>query len=273
MKDYVKTIFLLGTLSVLVVLLGSLLGGREGLYFAFGISLLINFIAYFFSDKIALRSSGAKPLSKSSAPEIHNLVENLAAKMNIPKPKVHVIPSNQANAFATGRNPQNASIALTQGIMQTLNNSELEGVIAHELAHIKNRDVLIATVAAVLASSVTFISRMGLFSGDRNRSGGLAIIIALLAPLAAIIIQLAVSRTREFEADETGARSSGRPEALATALEKIHSSARARPMAEVNPAFSPLYIANPLGAVGTGFSRLFSTHPPVAERVAKLKKL
>ena len=276
MGDYIKTIGLLSVLSIILVLVGGAVGGEQGLWIAFIFSLIMNGVAYFFSDKIALKSSGAKPLSKEQAPEIYAMVKELSKKMNMPMPALYRIPTNQANAFATGRNPKNASVAVTDGLVSRLNKEELKGVLAHELAHVKNRDILIASVAAVLASTITFVARMGMYGGfgsnrDNRGSGGLGILLALLAPLAGILIQMAISREREYEADETGASSVGGGNSLASALIKIHESTRSNPM-DVNPAFSSLYISNPLGKLG-GLSTLFSTHPPVEKRVSRLKNI
>jgi heat shock protein HtpX len=275
MKNIFKTIFLLSILSILFVLIGSLLGGREGLYLGFSIALAINAISYFFSDKIALKSSGAKPLLKKEALDIYKMVEDLSKKMKLPMPKIFIIPSNQANAFATGRNPKNSSIAITNGLTKILSKDELEAVIAHELGHIKNRDVLIATVVAVLASSIVFVSRMGLWGGsdEKDRAGGLGIIIALLAPFAAMLIQLAISRAREYEADKESAFSLENSKPLSIALRKIHESVSRDPMLKINPAFSSLYIANPIKKTSSKFSNLFSTHPPVEERIKRLNAL
>lgn len=273
MQDYLKTTLLLGSLSILIVLLGGYLGGQDGVMVAFVFSLVLNVGMYFFSDKIALAASGAKPLSPSESPETHQLVRELAHKLKMPMPKLFKIPTQQANAFATGRGPGNASVAVTDGILKILTKEELKGVLAHELGHIKNRDILISTIAAVLASTVTMLSHFAYFGGgsdDDNRPAALGIFVALLAPLAGTLIQLAISRNREFEADETGAETLRDGDPLASALLKIHASTKHSPM-RVNPAFSSLYIANPLGGMG-GIVKLFSTHPPVEERVKKLKE-
>lgn len=279
MNSYIKTILLLGILSVLLVTVGGLFGGKSGLYTAFVFSLLMNGGAYFFSDKIALRMSGAKPLSKSEAPEVYEMVGDLATRMKMPMPKLYITPEAQANAFATGRGPSHASVAVTQGLMDLLSKNEVKAVLAHELAHVKNRDILIASVAAVLASTISFVANMALWGGfgrsddeDNNAGGFIAIIAAILVPIAASLIQFAISRHREFGADETGARIMGTGEPLAKALLTIHDSARRAPM-RANPAFSSLYIGNPLGGVGGGMLKLFSTHPPVEERVKRLKEI
>lgn len=279
MGNYVKTILLLGVLSVFLILIGGLIGGRQGIYMAFFFSLLINGGAYFFSDKIALSASGAKPVTQKQSPEFYSIVEKLSKKMQMPMPKLYVTPAPQANAFATGRDPKHASVAVTHGLMELLPKGQIEAVLAHELAHVKNRDILIASIAAVLASAIAFIANMGFYGGFRNddREGGrggagLGIFFALLAPIAATLIQLAISRSREFGADETGARLIGDGDPLAKALVAIHDSAKRRPM-RTNPAFSSLYIGNPLGGLGGGLAKLFSTHPPVEERVERLKKI
>lgn len=270
----VKTILLLSLLTVILITLGGFVGGRDGIMMAFFFSLFLNAGMYFFSDKLALSASGAKPLPKSENPEIYKTVHDLAKQMGIPMPKIYITPSEQANAFATGRSPKNASIAVTNGILKTLSKEELRGVLAHELAHVKNRDILIASIAAVLASSISFISNMALFGGgndDNRSSAGLGIIIALLVPIAAAVLQFAISRQREFSADETGAKIIGDGEPLASALLEIQKSTQ-RNSLKTNPAFSSLYIENPLGSKRS-MMQLFSTHPPVEERVKRLRKI
>lgn len=278
MGNVLKTFLLLGVLSVLLITLGGFFGGRGGLYLAFSFSLLMNGAAYFFSDKLALSMSKAKPLSKSQAPEVYKMVEGLAQEMKMPMPKLYITPAAQANAFATGRSPSHASVAVTSGIMDLLSKEELKAVLAHELGHVKNRDILIASVAAVLASAISFLANMSLWGGfsrdeDNRGAGMLGIVIALLVPIAASIIQMAISRQREFEADATGAKTIGAGEPLASALLKIHESARRAPLVNLNPALSSLYIDNPLGGLGGNLLNLFSTHPPVAERVKRLKQM
>ncbi len=279
MINYIKTILLLGILSVLFITVGGLVGGREGIIFAFIFSLIVNGVAYFFSDRLALAASGAKLLKKSEAPQLYQIIEELTRKMNLPMPKLYIIPAKQANAFATGRDPHHASVAVTEGILDVLTKEELRGVLAHELAHVKNRDILISSIAAVLASSISFIANMSLYGefgrsdDEDNRSAGIiGLIIALLVPLAASIIQLAISRQREFGADETGAKTIGNGKPLANALLAIHDSTRKSPM-RINPAYSSLYIDNPLGGIGGTLLNLFSTHPPVEERVKRLLSL
>ncbi|MBI2430910.1 MAG: zinc metalloprotease HtpX [Candidatus Levybacteria bacterium] len=278
MENYIKTIFLLGVLSVILVTVGGLLGGQQGVYMAFAFAMLMNGVSYFYSDKIALKMSGAKPVSKKDAPALYRSVENLAKKMQIPVPRVYMTPANQANAFATGRDPSHASIAVTSGIMDILTPEELEAVLAHELSHVKNRDILIASIAAVLASAISFLANMSFYGGfgrrdeDNRGSGALGLVLALLVPIAASLIQLAISREREFEADESGAKTMGTGKPLAKALISIHASAKHAPLA-TNPAFSSLYISNPLGGRGGNLLNLFSTHPPVEERVKRLEKI
>lgn len=278
MNSALKTIVLLGILSVIVISLGGLLGGRNGIYLAFGIALLMNGGSYFFSDKIALSMSSAKPLDRATYPQLYVVMEELTQKMGLPMPKLYITPDQQANAFATGRDPQHASVAVTAGILTALSPEELKGVLAHELAHIKNRDVLIATIAAVLASTLSFVANMSLFGGhsddddDVPGRGIVAIIAALLVPIAGLLIQMAISRQREFGADETGAKTIGHGKSLATALVAIHNSARKHPM-QVNPALSSLYIGDPFGGLGGKLLHLLTTHPPVEERVKRLRKI
>lgn len=275
MENILKTIFLLGILSVLFIFIGGFFGGTDGIIIAFGISLLINGGMYFFSDKLALSASGVKPLSKNQYPKLHQVIKELSQKMKIPMPKLYITPSKQANAFATGRDPHHASIAVTEGILSVLSEEQLKGVLAHELSHVKNRDILVASIASVMASAISFIGNMALFGGhdDEDRGGGaFAIIAAILLPIAASLIQLAISRQREFGADASGAKIIGDGKPLAEALLAIHDSTRRQPM-QTNPAFSSLYIESPFGSLGGGLTRLFSTHPPVEERVQRLEKI
>jgi len=275
MESYIKTILLLGVLSAILIFLGRIIGGTGGMYTALILALLMNGASYFFSDKIALSMSGAKPLSKSQNPQLYAMIEALAKKMNLPMPKLYLTPARQANAFATGRDPNHASVAVTQGILDTLSKEELRGVLAHELGHVKNRDILIATIAAVLASAISFIGNMALFQprDDEDSGGGLIILIAaILVPIAASLIQLAVSRQREFGADEAGAKTIGDGDPLADALLAISDSTTRSPM-RTNPAFSSLYIENPFGSKATNLLNLFSTHPPVEERVKRLRAM
>ncbi|HRN96428.1 MAG TPA: zinc metalloprotease HtpX [Candidatus Levybacteria bacterium] len=280
MASLLKTFMLLGLLSILLIFVGGLLGGRQGLYMAFFFSLLMNGGASFFSAKIALAASGAKPLSRSQNPELYQMVEELSHKIKIPMPKLYMTPARQANAFATGRGPGHASVAVTQGILDVLSKDELRGVLAHELAHVKNRDILIASIAAVIASSISFLANMAMWGGlmgnnndeDNPGAGIPGLLIALLVPIAASIIQMAVSRQREYAADETGAKTIGNGKSLANALLAIHDTTRRAPL-HTNPAYSSLYIENPLGGVGNKMMNLFSTHPPVEERVKRLRAM
>lgn len=281
MINILKTIALLGILSVILIFIGGLIGGETGIYMALGISLLINGAMYFYSDKMALAASGAKPLPKSQHPELHEMVKDLAVKMNMPMPKLYITPMQQANAFATGRDPKHASVAVTEGILQVLSKDELRGVLAHELSHVKNRDILVASIAAVFASAISFLANMSLFGGFSSSEDGeegnplagiLGILVAIIIPIAASIIQLAISRQREYGADETGAKTIGSGKSLAQALLAIHDTTRRAP-SDVNPAYSSLYIENPTGGLGNKLMQLFSTHPPVEERVKRLEKI
>lgn len=277
MNSTLKTIFLLGILSVFLIVVGGAIGGRGGLYMAFILSLVINGISYFFSDRIALMASGAKEVTKDQAPELYAMIEDLAQRADIPMPKLYITPAQQANAFATGRDPEHASVAVTQGMLNTLPSDQVRAVLAHEIGHVKNRDILIASVAAVLASSIAFLSRMGLYGGfggssdNRRGAGGFAILLAIFGPIAAMLIQFAISRQREFSADAYGRQLVGDGEPLAQALININESTKRLPMGNMNPAFSSMYIGNPLGKVG-GLTKLFSTHPPVEERVQRLRE-
>ncbi len=273
-----KTFMFMVVLTLIFVLFGSFFG-EGGLIMGLGLAIVLNVFAYWNSDKIAIKMTRSKPLSEKDAPEVHEIVRRLSNKARIPKPDVYLTPSDQPNAFATGRNPQNAAVAVTSGIIRLLNKDELEGVIAHELAHIKNRDTLISTIAAVMAGALAFMARIGrfgmIFGGRRNRSGGGAL-IQLLAfifiPIAALIIRMAISRSREYLADESGARISGNPDGLASALEKMQYHVQGKQM-EVNEAASHMFILNPLSARGGGMSKLFSSHPPTNQRISKLRQL
>lgn len=278
MESYIKTILLLGVLSVILITIGGAIGGESGIYTAFIFAMVLNGVSYFFSDKIALSISRAKPLDTKKYSWLYDMVKDLTTKMKIPMPKLYITPDRQANAFATGRGPGHASVAVTEGILETLKRDELRGVLAHELSHVKNRDVLIATIAAVMASAISFVSNMAMWGGfggndEDNRSAGIfGLLLAILAPIAAGIVQMAVSRQREFGADYTGAKVIGNGNSLADALLAISGSTKRLPM-HTNPAMSSLYIANPLGGIGGGLMRLFSTHPPVEERVKRLREI
>ncbi len=267
----------MGILGLIVILVGGAIGGQNGLATAFIFALAINGGAYFLSDRIALAAAGAKPLTQREAPDIYKMVENLTAKSGIPMPKLFITPDSQANAFATGRNPDHASLALTQGLLNTLSLSEIRGVLSHELSHIKNRDILITSVAAVIASSVSFLANMGFYGGfggnnNRRNSGGFGFLAILLAPIAAMLLQLAVSREREYEADRSGALMLGTSEPLAQALTDIGRSTAVNPT-QLNPALATLYIANPMGGHRGTLVNLFSTHPPLPERINRLRSM
>jgi heat shock protein HtpX len=276
-----KTAVLMATLGGLLVLLGYWFGGATMALIALGIAVVLNFGVYFFSDKIALRSARAVPVQEHELPNVYSIVRSLAQRENMPMPRIYVIESPQPNAFATGRNPKHAAVAVTRGILELMNYQELEGVLAHELSHVKNRDILIATVAATLGAALTFLARIALWGGGGNRrnSGGIGIAITLvawiLAPLAAALIQFAISRSREFQADKSGAEMTGSPLVLASALEKLDAGTSRIPM-QVDPAVSQLFIADPMKAFGKDrkkagtFAKFFSTHPPISERVERL---
>jgi heat shock protein HtpX len=269
--NILKTTLLLTLLTLLLVLAGMYFGGEDGALLAFGIAAVINFTSYFYSDKIALRMYNAQPVTREELPRVYAVVERLAARDGIPMPKVYVIPTDSPNAFATGRNPKHASVAVTHGILGLLSDEELEGVLAHELSHVRNRDILTSSIAATLAGAITILARMALwFGGGRRRGGGIIGVLAmlLLAPLAATLIQLWVSRTREYEADASGAHLTGNPYALARALEKISAVSRQVPLlASANNAH--LFIIAPLLS-GESRASLFSTHPPVQKRIERL---
>jgi heat shock protein HtpX len=279
MSNNIKTVFLLGALTALIVFMGNLIGGRSGMIIAFIIALGMNFFSYWFSDKIVLKMYGAQEVDASQAPELHQIVEELSREAGIPKPKVYIVPSDSPNAFATGRDPQHAVVAVTQGILRLCTPTELKGVLGHETGHIVHRDILIQTVAATLAGAIMIVADMikwgAIFgmgsSQDEDRGGGLALIVmAILAPFAAMLIQMAISRSREYLADDAGAKFSHNPESLARALEKLASGVQAAPM-QATPATEPLFIVNPL--TGGGLMNLFSTHPPIEERIARLRAM
>jgi heat shock protein HtpX len=270
-----KTTFLLTALTLLLLALGQAFGGPRGMTLALVFAVLMNGTAYFFSDKIALASSGAVPISREEAPRLYEVMERLAAKANLPMPKLYLIPQPAPNAFATGRNPSHASVAVTQGLLELMNDDELEGVIAHELSHVRNYDILTSSIAATLAGAITWIARMGFWFGggdNRERGGGLsALLMLILAPLAALLLQLGISRQREYQADASGARMVGYPNGLISALEKLGAYNKRIPM-DVPPSTSALMIVAPLSA-GQIFSSLFSTHPPLADRIAALRSM
>jgi len=270
-----KSTFMLVLLMLLLLLVGERLGGTNGMILAFVISVAMNFTAYFYSDKIALAMYRAQPVTREQLPRAYEVVERLAAKDGIPMPKIYVIPTESPNAFATGRNPQHATVAVTHGILSLLTDEELEGVLAHELGHVKNRDILTSSIVATLAGAITLIARMAYWGelltgrGSRDRNGGAltALAMLILAPFAAMLIQLAISRSREYEADATGAHTTGNPYALARALQKIEDYAKRVPL-QATPSTAHLFIIAPL--LGGTFSGLFSTHPPTKERIRRL---
>lgn len=279
MGNTLKTAFLLTLLTVLLVLIGEHFGGRDGLILGFLFAAGMNFFTYFYSDKLALKMYKAQPVTREELPRAYEVVERMTQRMGIPMPKMYVIPTESPNAFATGRNPKHASVAMTHGILSLLNDEELEGVLAHELGHVQNRDILTSSIAATLAGAITMIARMGYWAslfggggqgGGRQRGGGGlgGLFMLIVAPFAAMLIQLAVSRSREYEADATGAKTTGNPYALASALEKIDAYSKRVPMV-ASPSSAHLFIAQPL--VGGGmFTNLFSTHPPMQKRIERL---
>src|SRR5216110_2490440 len=280
MSNIFKTAMLLAVLTAMLVLIGGAFGGRQGMLVAFVLAALMNLASYWFSDKIVLAMYGARPIDETQAPGLYAIVRRLTTRAGLPMPRVYLIPTETPNAFATGRDPHHSAVAVTEGIMRLLNEDELEGVLAHELAHVKNRDVLISTIAATLAGAITYLAHMAqwaaIFGGrsrDDEEGGGnplVMMLFAVLAPIAAMLVQLAVSRSREFQADASGARLAGRSYGLAKALEKIEVASRLEPL-PANPATAHLYIVNPLS--GQSFARLFSTHPPTEERIARLRAM
>ncbi len=276
----IKTAFLLTALTLLLLFIGEALGGSNGMTIALVFAVLMNGGAYFFSDKIALKSSGAVPISREESPRLYAVMERLAAKANLPMPKLFMIPQAAPNAFATGRNPSHASVAVTQGLMEIMNDDELEGVIAHELSHVRNYDILTSSIAATLAGAVTWMGyagRWGLMlggygGGGRNRSSGIGVLLmAILAPIAAVLLQLGISRQREYQADASGVQMIGHANGLISALEKLGAYNKKIPM-NVPPSTSALMIVQPLSP-GTLFSGLFSTHPPLSDRIAELRNM
>jgi heat shock protein HtpX len=275
MGNTFKTTLLLTALTLFLLFLGNAFGGQRGLVLAFGVAIVMNGVSYFFSDKIALATYRAQPVTREQLPRAYEIVERLTQKMGIPMPKMYVIPDESPNAFATGRNPDHASVAMTEGILNLLNDEEMEGVLAHELGHVRNRDILISSVAATLAGAITILARFGFFFGgmgdrdDRDRGGGWgALLMLILAPIAATLIQLAVSRSREYQADATGAQLTGNPYALASALRKLDAYSKRVPM-QASPSTAHLFIIAPLLG-GVNFANLFSTHPPIPKRIERL---
>jgi len=283
MLNHLKTTLLLSLLTVLLVFMGGAIGGKGGMLIAFVMAAMMNFGSYWFSDKIVLRMYGAQEITRNENPAFYGMVERLAQRAGLPMPKVYIIPDQSPNAFATGRNPQHAAVAATEGIMRILTPEELEGVMAHELGHVKNRDILISTIAATFAGAISMIGSMlqwgamlGAGRGDEEEGGGIgglvgSLAMAILAPLAAMLIQMAVSRSREYLADATGAQICGRPQSLANALAKLQNASRMIPMQEARPATAHMFIVNPLA--GSSLMSLFSTHPPMEERIARLQAM
>jgi heat shock protein HtpX len=281
MGNFAKTALLLGALTGLLMLIGGLIGGRGGVFIAFILAMILNFGSYWFSDKIVLKMYKAQEVSESSAPDLYNLVRNLALKAGLPMPRIFIIPEEAPNAFATGRDEKHAVVAVTEGIMRILNKEELEGVLAHELGHIQNKDMLISSIAATLAGAIVMLAHMAqwaaIFGGarssdDEDSGGGIIglIAMAILAPLAATVIQMAISRSREYLADASGARITKNPYGLAAALEKLTKASQIIPM-NANPSTAHLFIVNPL--TGKSLMNLFSTHPPLEERIARLRNM
>jgi heat shock protein HtpX len=281
MTNQVKTVFLLGALTGLIMLIGKFFGGNSGMVVAFFFAMFMNFSSYWFSDKIVLKIYKAREVTPQQSPQLFSMVSNLAQRAGLPMPRLYVIASQSPNAFATGKNPEHSAIAVTEGIMDILNSQELEGVLAHELSHIKNRDILIGSIAATLAGVIMMLASMarfaaifGGFGGNDEDEGGGGIVglivLAIIAPLAASIIQFAISRSREYLADSGGARIAGTSSGLAKALEKLHHSSKKIPI-KSNPATAHMFIVNPLS--GRAFLNLFSTHPPIEERVNRLLKM
>lgn len=279
MSNTLKTAILMALMMGLLLFLGDWIGGQQGLILAFLFSLFINFGMYWFSSKIVLMMYGAREVTEAEAPRLFGIVRRLTTQAQLPMPKVYIIPGDTPNAFATGRNPENAAVAATEGILQILSDDELEGVIAHELAHVKHRDILIATLVATMAGTITFVARMAMYasmfgggSRDRENSNPLGeFLFIIVAPIAAMMIQFAISRSREFAADEGGALISQRPLSLANALRKLERGVERIPMENAGTATAHLFIVNPLS--GGGIIKLFSTHPPIEERIARLEQL
>lgn len=272
----IKTVFLMSAMMALFLLVGYAIGGNTGMTIAFVFSLAMNFGSYWFSDKIVLAMYKAKPITREQAPKFYDMIEQLAKNANLPMPKVYIINDPTPNAFATGRNPQNAAVAATTGILQGLNNDELAGVMSHELAHVKHRDILISTIAATLVGTISYIAQIAGWAAmfgrndDREDNGLGGLFLIILSPIIAMLLQMAISRSREFAADAGGAEISGKPLALASALQKISSANDGRQMRNVNPSTAHMFIISPLFG---GMGKLFATHPPVEQRIAKLQEI
>ena len=278
MGNWFRTTLLLGIMTLLIVFIGNLLGGQQGMIFAFILAIAMNFFSYWFSDKIVLKLYKARAVTRDERPELYRMVSRLAERANLPMPRIYVIPQDAPNAFATGRNPEHAVVAVTEGLLKLMNKDEIEGVLAHELAHVKNRDILIGSITATMAGAIMIIASMarwaaifggGSRGGERGGLGGIGLIaMSILAPLAAMLIQMAISRSREYHADESGASFAGRPEGLAKALQKLDAYSKRVPM-EASPQTAHMFIVNPLS--GKSMMSLFSTHPPIEQRVARLR--
>ena len=279
MTSQLKTVLLLALLSAIIIFFGGLLGGRGGMLFAFGLALFMNLGSYWYSDKIVLHMYNAREVLYEDAPKLHDIVSELARRASLPTPRVFIVPEEAPNAFATGRDPEHAVVAVTEGLMRILSTEQLRGVLAHEMAHIKNRDILIQTIAGVLASAIVTLANMFQFAaifGNRDEEGGnpvAGIVLALLAPVAASIIQMAISRSREYLADDTGAMLANDPLALANALRSLGQASGALPMQRGNPSTEQMFIVQPMFAVGESVGRLFSTHPPLEERIQRLEHM
>lgn len=274
-----KTMVLMVGLTLILIWAGGALGGRSGMTMALMFALMMNLFAYWFSDKIVLKMYRAQEVREHEAPELYSIVRRLAQKAEIPMPRVYIINEDQPNAFATGRNPNHAAVAVTTGIMKTLSREELEGVIGHELAHVKHRDILISTIAATIAGAISYLAQMAqwamIFGGGRRDDGRdgspiAALVMMIVGPIAAMLIQMAISRSREYSADSGGARIAGNPRHLASALKKLHNASQRIPL-NAQPATAHMFIVNPLS--GRGFAKLFSTHPPMEERIARLESM
>ncbi|MEP9410694.1 MAG: zinc metalloprotease HtpX [Candidatus Brocadia sp.] len=279
--NYFKTTVLLIALTLLLVWVGSMFGGRQGAVFAFAIAMGMNFFSYWFSDKIVLKMYGAREVSEQESPVYYGIVRDLTMQAGLPMPRIYIIPTNAMNAFATGRNPNHAAVAVTEGMLNSLKREELRGVLGHELSHIRNRDILISTIVATIAGAIMMLANMArwaaIFGGyggrdeEENRGGGLAmLLVAILAPIAALIIQMAISRSREYAADKGGALLTGNPLGLASALEKLQQASMVRPI-DASSATAHLFIVNPLS--GRSFAAIFSTHPPIEERIKRLRAM
>ncbi len=274
-----KTFLLMAVLTVMVVFIGQFIGGKSGMVMAFGIAVVMNFVSYWFSDKIVLRMYRATEISESDNSALFQMTRDLTQRANLPMPKLYIIPDSQPNAFATGRNPKHSAVAVTEGIMRLLSKDELRGVIAHELAHIKNRDILTGTIAATFAGAISMLANMaqwamifgGRNSDDEGQNPIVGLVMMIVAPIAAMMVQMAISRSREFAADKTGAEMCGNPLSLANALRRLHARAEEIPMEHATPATAHMFIVNPF--TGGGLMKLFSTHPPMEERVQKLEAM